>query len=357
MDSVVDKSLIQQYAKRNTSSKMQIEQQYVQAFVDSILNSTELKKAFTTLSDELQNGDAFVIFNSFGTTARNINKEPFRSILAYSMLKKDLRLFELISASMFTGVVAEYHGNDLYGESAKMTDETPKKYTDNNIFTDMSIGRIQIGFKNIFTTDILPDGTGSEYQSFDELEKALEAFDDLITLTKPARIGVLLFYVPYCFITGDDTSKTTINMTVITSPFEDQTSMDILNNTSDMELMRLYRSVSHVKYTEVSDVTRPIDSTRTIIKGDGFWIYRYEFKTSTTANDINVWDNIKILSSSESSVYIPTDWQGPDTTYFEKYNPIMLRLEDREDAPCIACTVEGGTCTVGAMFFVQDKAD
>ena len=173
-NSLVNKADIQNYARRNTSTKMGIEQLYVQAFIDSLLNSTKHKDVIQILQDTMQNGDAFVLFNSIDTSAKNINKEPFRSIVAYAMLKKDFRLFELISASLFTGTVVEYHGDDLYTDAVKATDENPLKYTDNGTFTDMNIGRIQIGFKNIFATESLPDGTGTEYQTLAELEKSLE---------------------------------------------------------------------------------------------------------------------------------------------------------------------------------------
>ena len=86
MESLVNKNDIQTYAKRNTSPKMGIEQLYLQAFIDSMLNSSALKEKFQVLSDEMQNGDSFVIFGSYDVTARNLNKEPYRSILAYSML-------------------------------------------------------------------------------------------------------------------------------------------------------------------------------------------------------------------------------------------------------------------------------
>ena len=91
MNSLVNKNDIQLYAKRNTSPKMGIEELYLQAFIDSMLNSSSLKEKFQVLSDEMQNGDAYVIFGSYDVTARNLNKEPYRSILAYSMLKKDIR--------------------------------------------------------------------------------------------------------------------------------------------------------------------------------------------------------------------------------------------------------------------------
>ena len=358
MDSLVNSLDIQNYATKNTSGKMPIEQLYVQAFVDSILNSTALSDKIKTLKDEMQNGDAFVLFNSIDTMAKNINKEPYRSIVAYAMLKKDFRLFELISASMFTGTVVEYHGDDLYTEATQDTDEVPLKYTDSGIFTDMNIGRIQIGFKNIFTTDILPDGTGSEYQTLEELQDSLEEFDNLITLTKPARVGILLFYEPYCFVTGNKDEISIINMDITSSPFLDEESMNILDNMTDIELINLYRIVTHIRYTESSAINRDIDTTRHVIKGDGFITLEYEFRTNTPSSDETAWDTIIIQSDASSVTYTKTQWRGPEETYYEKYTPIMLALEDgHPEGPCLAFQIENDVCTVGAMFYVREKAD
>ena len=119
---IVDRTDIQEYAKRNTSPKMPIEAKYVEAFIDALMNSTKVQDVYEILSDHMQNGDTFVIYNSFFNIAKNVNREPFRSIIAYSMLKKDLRLFELISASIFTGSVIEYHGSDLYTEISTTTE-------------------------------------------------------------------------------------------------------------------------------------------------------------------------------------------------------------------------------------------
>ncbi len=357
-ESLVNRQSIQNYARKNTSPKMEIEQLYVQAFIDSILNSTALKDKINVLNDEMQNGNAFVLFNSIDAAAKNINKEPYRSIIAYAMLKKDFRLFELISASMFTGTVVEYHGDDLYTDASEYTDEVPLKYTDSGIFTDMNIGRIQIGFKNIFTTDILEDGSGGEYQTLEELNLSLEEFDNLITLTKPARVGILLFYEPYCFITGNKTERKSINMDITESPFLDESSMDILDNMTDAEISTLYRIVSHVRYTESSTVSREIDVTRTVIRGDGFITFQYELRTNSPSSDERVWDTLIIQSDASSVTYSKSGWKGSEETYFEEYDPIVLRIHDDDpDGPCLAFQIQNDTPTVGAMFYIREKAD
>ena len=53
---IVDKTDILNYAQRNTSPKMPIEQKYVYAFLDALLNSKSVQELYQILSDEMQNG-------------------------------------------------------------------------------------------------------------------------------------------------------------------------------------------------------------------------------------------------------------------------------------------------------------
>ena len=363
---LVDRVDIQNYAKRNTSPKMPIESKYVYAFLDSLLNSTSVQKVYTALSDEMQHGDSFVIYSSYSLNARNVNKEPYRSIIAYAMLKKDFRLFELISASMFTGSVVEYHGNDLYTEMSFTTDEFPTKSTDEGLFTDMTPGLIQIGFKNYYCEDPLDDGTGSEYQTIEELEKAVEDFDYIITLTKPARVEALLFYVPWCYLSGDESTILTCGIDRedknFTCPFGDPTSMSILDNMSDSEIAASYTEVSMYDYVHM--LSRPIETTRGMrIEPDAIYL-DYEFRcqaSSSSAEEDNkdiIWGTIKIISNVGNMTYAQKKVYQEGEEYYEKYEPIMLRINDNDpDGPCLALEIENGTPTIGAMFYTRTRED
>jgi hypothetical protein len=369
---VVDKSKIQEYAKRNTSPKMPIEAKYVEAFLDSLMNSSKIQDAYTILRDEMQNGDAFVIYNSFFPTAVNLNREPYRSIIAYSMLKKDKRLFELISSSLFTGSVIEYHGTDLYTDISHYTDETPLRETDHGIYTDMQSGIIQMAFKNYYCNDPLPDGTGSEYQTTEEIEKADSDFTYIITLTKPARIQVLEFYVPWCFMTGTvDTLQTCgIDITdpYFSTPFKDEMSMNILSNMNTSELITCYRVVSmiiyHYEEGEYVSTDRPIDVEREVTITDSYVLFDYNLRTlasssssSSTEKDL-IWGEITFKSNAGGEIYATADTYKPEEKYFEKYTPIMLRLFDNDpDGPCIAFEIQNDVCTKGAMFYLMEAAD
>ena len=305
---IISKSEIQQYAKRNTSPKMPIEEKYVYSFIDALMNSANLQELYDILKDEMQNGDSFIIFNSFNRNARNINKEPYRSIIAYSMLKKDMRLFQLISSSMFTGKVYEYHGSDLYTDVTKTTDETPLKYTDSGIFTDMSEGLIQIGFQNYFIEEPAEDGAGSEYQTLDEMFVAMNDFDYIITLTKPARVEILIFYVPYCYLSGNDVDiySTGIDRDYenFSCPFGDPISMEILDGFTDNEIIELYREVRMKDM--VSKVERSVESERSVIVGDGFITFSYDLKcqSSIVDNKELIWSEIDILSNTADKTYV-----------------------------------------------------
>ena len=363
---LVDKTDIQKYAKRNTSPNMPIEAKYVQAFIDALMNSTSVQELYEILKSETQNGDSYFIYNSYGINARNINKEPYRSIIAYAMLKKDFRLFQLISASMFTGSVKEYHGSDLYNEFIKTTDETPLHYTDEGTYTDMNEGLIQIGFKNYYCDDPLPDGTGSEYQTIDELLKAITDFDYIITLTKPARVEVLLFFVPFCFLTGDKDTLESVGIklsddpTRFSAPFGDELSMNIIDNMSDKELIASYSQVSMYDYDH--NIDRDIQSDKTVTIEPGCITFDYDLRcqassSSTEANakkDI-IWGSIKIISNVGNKTYAESKSYKDGEEYFEKYIPIMLRINDDPNAPCLPYEIMNNTPTIGALLYERER--
>lgn len=360
---LVDKTQIQKYAERNTSSKMPIEEKYVKAFLDALLNSTSVQEVYSVLKDEMQNGDSYVIYNSYALTARNLNREPYRSIIAYAMLKKDFRLFELISASIFTGSVAEYHGADLYSETTLNTDEIPLKYTDTGVYTDMTPGLIQIGFKNYYCDNPLPDGTGSEYQTIDELMKALIDFDYIITLTKPARVGILLFFVPWCYMSGDSHTSITCGIdetSTFETPFGDPVSMEILYNVPEIEYPTLYSDVSMYEVEEGSEniLNRSIEFSRVMTTDPDYIIFDYDFRCQSSivsAEKTYIWGTIKITSGSKDKIYSRILTYRPDEKYFEKYNPIMLRISNDPNSPCLALEIENDIPTVGAMFYTRDR--
>lgn len=413
---LVDKVDIQKYAQRNTSPNMPIEAKYVQFFLDALLNSTSVQELYEILRSEIQNGDSYIIYNSYYNGAQNVNREPYRSIIAYAMLKKDFRLFELISASLFTGSVHEYHGSDLYENFTNNTDETPIRYTDEGTYTDMSEGLIQIGFKNYYCEDPLPDGTGSEYQTIEELRKALLDFDYIITLTKPARVEVLLFFVPFCFLSGDKDTLQSVGIelsddpTRFSSPFGDELSMNIIDNMSNRELMDSYNEVSMYDYDRKID--RDITSEKTIsiepewlifdynfrcqtsskggdayIKvtpvGDenpselGWYVYNslkteYELTSDTTVVEgkdyykkikDSIWGTIKIVSNAGSRTYAESKSFKEDEEYFEKYIPIMLRNGYDKDnpsvpsseSPCLPYEIINGVPTIGALLYERER--
>lgn len=363
---LVDKVDIQKYAKRNTSPNMPIEAKYVQAFIDALMNSTSLQELYDILKSEMQNGDSYVIYNSYSINARNINKEPYRSIVAYAMLKKDFRLFQLISASMFTGSVKEYHGSDLYSEFIKNTDETPLHYTDEGTYTDMNEGLIQIGFKNYYCDDPLPDGTGSEYQTTEELDKALTDFDYIITLTKPARVEVLLFFVPYCFLSGDDKTilscgiKRSDDPALFSCPFGDELSMNIIDNMSDKELIASYSQVSMYDYEH--DINRDVSSDRSVTIEPDCITFDYDIRcqASSSSTEIDakkdiIWSSIKITSNVGNKTFAESKSYKDGEEYFEKYIPIMLRINDDPNSPCLPLEIVNGTPTIGALLYERER--
>ena len=410
---LVDRVDIQKYAKRNTSPHMPIEAKYVQAFIDALMNSTSVQELYSILQSEMQNGDAYVIYSSYSVNARNLNREPYRSIIAYAMLKKDFRLFELISASMFTGSVQEYHGSDLYNQLVKTTDEQPTRYTDEGTYTDMNEGLIQIGFKNYYCEDPLEDGTGSEYQTIEELQKALTDFDYIITLTKPARVQVLLFFVPWCYLSGDANTIKTCgiyrpgieNPDLFSCPFGDELSMNIIDNMSNQELAESYSQISMYDYDRQMELTISSEKTVRVLPKEVIFDYEFRCQKSSSSHDIytevipvgienpvergwyeatgtgayimttdttvhldktyytrstvtdNVtWGTIKIVSNVGNLTFAESKRYREEEEYYEKYIPIMLRINDNDpDGPCLALEIEHGIPTIGAMFYERER--
>lgn len=352
----VDSTLIQKYAQKNTSPKIPMESKMVDAFVSSIFGSDKLKEKLDILSEEMKNGDTFLLFNSYWRTARLVNREPFRSIVAYAMLKKDIRLFELISQSLFTGTVTEYHGSDLYENAAEFTDEIPTPYTDTGLYTDMTEGLIQILFGNYYCDESLPDGTGSEYQTSEELKKALESFNTIITICKPARVQVLLANIPYCFISGDRLNVHTIgteNSFTFESPFgpdkqgNPNTSLDIIDNMTDTELS--------LCYSECSMEGLPLTVTRKVSINSDFALFSFDFRTKESENII--WKDITILSNKDSTIYVEEKEYDENAQHFEKYTPIALKLWDNgiddEGNPNNSILTFDSSLTTGALFYTR----
>lgn len=308
---IVSKTDIQEYAKRNTSPKMPIEKKYVEAYVDSMLNSTNFQQTYEDILRKTQYQDQFLIFNSYYKDAMNINMEPYQSILAYAMLKKDFFLFQLISHNCFTGSVEEFFGEDLFSDILMNTDESPLGYTDKNAFTDAGSGTIIVGFKNVYTYERLEDGSGSQYQTLNEYEDALNNFAILLTMVKPARTSVILFHIPYCFITGNGTDVSTINIlhdSDLKSPFDNLTQVQTLKSLPIEQLRLMYRSVECVK---PDGSLRDIDVVRTVKENSDNVVFSYEMRVSAAVG--TTWDKIVIYS----------DKSGIDNIEFniESYKP------------------------------------
>ena len=339
---MIDNSIIQTYSQKNTSPKMPIEAKYVNAYTNSILNSSTVQELYDILSEEMQNGDSFMLFNSYWDTAAEINKEPYRSIIAYAMMKKDFRLFELISAGLFTGTVSEYHGEDLYLEAVKNTDESPTKYTDTGLYTDMDRGSIFIGFTNIYCDDPLPDGTGSEFQTYEQMMENMSIFEKLITITKPARVGIFVFFEPYCFIGGNNTVIRTCGIDTsesdFTTPFGAGGNYSTIMSMSDQDLINCYRLVT--MYDDLGSLS--IESERTVTEVartehdtdpsavKRYLVFRYKLRCLAQEGSNTIWGNILILSNLSNSTLLKNIVFTPERTHKQSLNQhyfIMLDVK------------------------------
>lgn len=355
---LVSRTDIQEYAKRNTSQRMPIEGKYVEAYCDSMLNSTEVTKVYSDILNKVRNENSFLCFNSFWTDAPILNAEPFKSILAYAMLKKDFFLFQLISWNMFTGTVEEYYGEDLYSDIVLDTDESPLHYTDQNSFTDMSAGKLLIGFKNVYSPETLDDGSGTQYQSEAEYDRMLNFFKMFITMVKPARVNVLVFSIPYCFLTGDEFELLTLNVVpesedpYFTSPFKNMDAMRALKKMSSSILFETYGSVSSVDPETGAEY--PVEYSREFEETADFVTYLYDVRVQKTGDD--VWHHVRInVGETSEVIFVDASDYQLDKEYYQGYKPIMLRLNDDDPfGPVLAFEVpESGECEVAALLYTR----
>lgn len=218
----VDKQLIQNYAKRNTSGKFPLEAKMVNAYVDSILNSSNVVDIYRMLDEITCNGTNFNYFLSYWKDSGKVNEFTFRAVVSYAMNKKDIRLFWMLEWVLFTGYLRTFRSPWLEEDITETTDELPLRYTDEELFTDMEesvTGRgLYVGMHCVFCDDPLEDGTGSEWQTLDRLWNMLQKAKILITMTKPIRINVFLFYQRWCYIGGNDSKAETCGID-LTKPF------------------------------------------------------------------------------------------------------------------------------------------
>lgn len=208
MKELVPQSNIHNYAIRNTSAKMPIEQKYLEAFVSSIFSSPELKELYERLQNIMWNEDSPMIFLSYWKDIGIINEEPYRSIVAYAMLKKDEKLFEMISSALFTGTFEVQWDQNFVKKIPHYTDENMAEegqteeppYTDTDLYTDMVEGIPFLVFHNVYCDKYNNYTPSNRYQTSEELKANIEKFNILITVCKPARAEVILLYEPYVFV-------------------------------------------------------------------------------------------------------------------------------------------------------------
>ena len=209
-DYLVSRPDIQNYARRNTSPKFPLEQKYLQAYTDSMLNSKDVMELYRHLDEITCNGEQFNAFISYWKESGKVNEQTMRAVTAWSMLKKDERLFWLLCWALFTGYIKFYDNPYLESDLAETTDEFPLRYTDEGLYTDMKgilgVKGIFPGFHCVFCSDPI-SYVGEEWQTLETLWSYLQKAKILITMTKPIRITPFLFYQRFCYVGGDDSHE------------------------------------------------------------------------------------------------------------------------------------------------------
>lgn len=328
---LVPRENIQTYAKRNTSPKMPVEEKFVNAYIDSLLNSTKLQETYFQILERIQFGGSFLGYLSFWKDAVKLNKEPFISIVAYSMLKKDMILFEMISSSLFTGTVEQYIGTQIYSRIFKTTDE-PGAFTDLNSFTDAESGNITIAFKNIYTVDYDEQKMFPPYQTKEKYESNLKDFLPLITMTKPARVAISVYNDLFCSIICQGTPSSTefYNIKNVSSPFTDSEQINYIRSLKKGALEGIYQRIiitSSGSQVKIMPIYKGSDSNAIpdCRYEDGYAIFVYDIRTKEE-NGIIWGDSVCFESSNEnvsniqfsidSSYIMEESYTWPDQRYY-----------------------------------------
>ena len=178
---VVERSLVKAYAERNTSPKMPIEKKYVEAFVNAVFNCTDMMKAFGELRGNMDS----MPYYSFDSNLRGFPTDKFGHIVAYSMLKKDMTLFQMILEAFF-GMGSIYLD---YGKDELNTDENMEGVPttgDDIIKTDEDLTTDPLSVPTVVF--LIP--IGYEWTTQERYDEILPLFEKFVSVVKPVRVMI-----------------------------------------------------------------------------------------------------------------------------------------------------------------------
>lgn len=228
-----------EYAHRNTPQFDPLFQKVVYAYLHAMLDSTEVQAALENLRAVMQPSPDFFLLSFYeDPDIVQFSDDYFRDILAYSMLRKDSLLYQMISDRFFTGDIGIFYGTDLARDYITETDPVPMRYSDNGLFTDQQPGAQVIVFMNYYSND---EEVASllELQSEEEVDNASVRVEKLLKIVLPARCSSLLVKIPVLYIS--DTMFSGIKTTAPSrNPLQYDTFAEILNNASVTWLRSLW---------------------------------------------------------------------------------------------------------------------
>ena len=252
---MIDNSTIQEYAKKNTTAKIPLESKMVEAYVSALMNSNKLDDCYEELRQVVWNELRFFLFGSLWKYCNELNFEPYRSIIQYSLTRKDLNLFEMILERVFKGkgYLQQYLGTNLAGAYFDTTDDMNYKPdqsskrdaypTDLDTTTDPIRGIVLEAYWLEYSSNT------TEYVTSDELDDTLRKFYKLLTVVKPARVNIFMFLEPYCQIKAkwndstNDFDFTLWNVKEVT----EYPAKAIIQNILDMDMSQFGTLITEIK--------------------------------------------------------------------------------------------------------------
>lgn len=324
---IVNKELIKKYAERNTSPKFPLQKKIVNAFVDSILNSSKLEVPFSNLKNRMTNTNYLGIYNSYWPTVRELNSvDNYRYIIAYAMLKKDENLFKMISETLFTGTLSIFDDSDITLNVITITDRDPDNvdYTDQGSTTDAELGVSNLVYINDYSsTDVIQDGKVI-IQGYEQFRKNMQDFEKLMTIVKPCYTQVFLINRPNIHI-ENDVSKCRFIKQFIQNPLTDEGSKTFLKNMDLTTASYLFTSIvfeTNKSYTKVNRSFNEISP--------GIYHYSFHIFIDNTDNSIPVesyFKNLTILSHNTNvkNFVFTTNWV--EMSYIQNSEHYQAKLD------------------------------
>lgn len=313
---------ISEYAKRNTVPNQPIQKKIVQAYLESLLNSTNIQSIRRSINPSMiptlgqENKLAFL--NALSRDISLFQKPELLRIISYSLGRKDLNLFEMISDTYFTGYVVEGSSSHVYGGYYPFTDMSLDEYTDTNTLSDMDTSTPIVNFYNkyydseeeynLFLEKVGCYLDNSSIQSYDELTQGISDASKLLTITKPTRVNVSFINIPLIFVGATelgDGHGFAYGITLDENPFDVGANLDVLKNIDPSAFINYHSDVTSIQCIEDAIDTFFLDVGDATIIARFCYTERVSRPQDSSGNDdpSKIWGKVSTTCSVGDTIF------------------------------------------------------